>query len=174
MKWLVVSIFIIEILIVSYLFLPQQNELQELWVGQSIGTCENHNGIFDCYMRSAWNVGSTTVCSFLSPEASSTIVHASANVAYGTTTGYILEIGKDTVMDGTTTRLASMGIGANSKGSVVASSSLWEADNHIIGPSKGTTTNYVNFKVGTEYSNATNTLFFNGNSCEVIYRVIGI
>lgn len=172
MKWLV---GILIVAVVSLTFFVFTKEKEEIKVGQVIGTsCQNNNGIFECHLYSAWNVGSTTVCSFPSPEATSTIVHASANVQFGTTTAYILEIGKDTVMDGTTTRLATMGIGANSKGIVVASSSLWEADNHIIGPSKGTSTNYVNFKVGTEYSNATNTTLFSGNSCEVIYRTVGI
>ena len=172
MKWIVGILIVVVAGLMFFVFTEKGEEIN---VGQAIGSsCKDNNGVFECYFRSAWNVGSTTVCSFPSPEATSTIVHASANVEYGTTTAYILEIGKDTVMDGTSTRLASMGIGANSKGSVVASSSLWEADNHVIGPSKGTSTNYVNFKVGTEYSNATNTTLFTGNSCEVIYRIIGI
>lgn len=129
-----------------------------------------HNGICDWAYRVSMKGNTSTPCSIKSPEATSTIVHASADLATATTSAMVLEIGTANNNNATTTSLASSTLAANSKGRMVATSTLWgfypfsrsDLTNHIIAPN-----NYVNLRVNKDsISNAPL-----GN-CEVIFRVL--
>ncbi len=65
---------------------------------------------------------STTPCAIQSPAATSTLVYASFSVASTSATATYLEFGKDTTAYSTTTSLGIVSIGANVKGTAVASS----------------------------------------------------
>lgn len=63
------------------------------------------NGLRTHYYSSGLSQTSTTVCSFRTPAATSTLVHASLQIRTGTTTDLFWEIGKATTGTATTTSL---------------------------------------------------------------------
>lgn len=130
-------------------FLSQSKELK---LGAVVGPVsyypvENHNGVQTYfYNQIAKSTGTTTVCSFLLPQATTTLSFASfyASKLASTTD---LEIGLASVYDATTTRLVLIGTGAAplpTGGTVVniASSTL------IAGSYSTTSPRYLNFKLG--------------------------
>src|SRR3990167_6033789 len=64
------------------------------------------NGVETYYYSSRLNQASTTICSFKTPAATSTLQNASVKITTGTTTAIALELGKSTLFDATTTRIS--------------------------------------------------------------------
>ena len=70
------------------------------------GPVVSFNGVNQWDYSSAFNKASSTICSFKTPAATSTLVFGSAQIRTATSSTISFEIGKSTVMDATTTRLA--------------------------------------------------------------------
>lgn len=70
------------------------------------------NGVSTFYHSAEFNNASTTLCSFKSPAATSTLVFGSTKIRTGTTTAIALEIGKSTLYDATTTRISYVTLGS--------------------------------------------------------------
>src|SRR3990167_2414202 len=80
------------------------------------------NGITKYSFSSALNSASTTICSFRTPAATSTLAHASWHIRTGTTTAIVLDVGQSTLMDATTTKLGvTYALGSFEQATVVAS-----------------------------------------------------
>lgn len=166
--------FLLTVPLVLILFY-EQGEKEEPALGQEIsGTaCTAHNGILTCAYKTPWNIASTTVCSIPSLPATSSIIHASVTLEKGTSSGMVLEIGKDTVMDGAVTTLASQALAAGDKYYLVATSGLWLTDNHVLAPTNASGTNFVNFKTGSAFGTVSTTPNYSfSNWCEVILRIL--
>ncbi len=63
------------------------------------------NGTEHRYFHSGLNQASTTVCSFLTPVATSSLMFGAMDISTGTTTDTYWEVGKGSEMDATTTPL---------------------------------------------------------------------
>lgn len=137
---------------------------EELNLGQfNRSAFENNNGIITFSYKVPLRGATNTPCSIQSPDATSTIVHASVVIRSGATTTLLTEIGKAANTGATTTSLGRLQLAASTQGTVVATSTLNDNDNLIISP-----LNYVNTRFGRS-SGYTDSL--NG-SCEVIFRVL--
>lgn len=85
--------------------------------------CESHNGLTTCSDRKVFNTGSTTLASFLSPSATSTLRFAAGSITTATSTATAFEWGRSTFPDATTTSLGYYTLGASVKAMVLASTS---------------------------------------------------
>src|SRR3990167_1741552 len=70
------------------------------------------NGVEKHFFSSALNQASTTICSFRTPNATSTLLAASVKLTTGTTTAIALELGKGTQLNSTTTRISLASVGS--------------------------------------------------------------
>lgn len=89
------------------------------------------------------NQASTTVCSFLSPASTSTLISASLQITTGTTTQLLWDIAKSTVPDATTTAIGTSFTVASNKQATIVASTTPTAEATTIEPSR-----YLNFKYG--------------------------
>jgi len=101
------------------------------------------NGLEKRYFSSGLNQASTTVCSFLTPAATTTLMYASLTLTTGSTTDMFFEIGKGAEMDATTTSLGAAQLTGQSLTLVASSTQGLAGDKDIFGPSE-----YLNFKYG--------------------------
>lgn len=104
---------------------------------QAINNVQRH------FFSSGLNQASTTICSFKTPAATTTLVFASAQLRTGTTTTIQLEIGRATSLNATTTSLGTATIASAAQDTVVASTTPTGAEATVFPPS-----NYLNVKFG--------------------------
>ena len=119
-------------------------------------------GVRHYYFRDGnLNQASTTVCSFYTPAATTTLVFASIRLTTGTSTTPQWEIGKGTTMDATTTSFGTFSLSASDRGTMVASttSSGFEADM----PTVFAPNTYLNFKYGGDNGASYSTNVFTGD-----------
>lgn len=83
--------------------------------------CESHNGVTRCFNRQVMNTATTTVCSFKTPSATSTLVAASARWSVSSTTATTVYMAKGAGTNASTTLVVSGALGANAFGTLVAS-----------------------------------------------------
>lgn len=112
--------------------------------------CESHNGLTTCTERQFFRTSSTTLASFRSPSATSTLRYAAGSITTATTSATQFEWGRATVPDATTTTLGIYNLAASVKAMVLASTTATFAtaaqtidQSFIIPPNT-----YVNFKFG--------------------------
>lgn len=84
--------------------------------------CESHNGLTTCSDRKVFNTGSTTLASFLSPSATSTLRFAAGSITTATSTATQFEWGRSSLPDATSTSLGFYNLAASIKAVVTASS----------------------------------------------------
>jgi len=108
------------------------------------------NGVEHRYFSQNFSNASTTLCSFRTPAATSTLIFGSAQITTGTSTATVWEFGKSTLMDATTTILGYAELASLVKATLLASStqgSLATKDNSdpvfVFAPN-----NYFNVKFG--------------------------
>lgn len=133
-------------------------------LGQRVSTAwESNNGIltFSYRVGFADNKASSYVCEIQSPAATSTVIHASALFLKATSTTGNFQIGKSSSKGAITTLFAEKAISASTLEHIVASTTLQEADNWVIGANE-----YVNFLAPNGGWRS------NQGVCEVIFRVI--
>ena len=148
---------LIVLAVLMYLVRPPEN------LGVVSPVCVSEGGIVTCSYKVPMRSGTSTPCSIRSPSATSSIVHASADIRGAATSTLLTEIGKSTNSGATTTLLARLTIAANALGTLVATGTLNTDDNLVINP-----LNYVNVRFGLPSG------FSSGSpgNCEVIFRVI--
>lgn len=83
--------------------------------------CETHNGETICSERKTFFTGSTTIASFKSPSATSSLRFAAGNITTASTTALQFEWGRATAPDATSTTLGFYNIAASTKAMVIAS-----------------------------------------------------
>ena len=149
-------ILIILISIFGYLYFVPMPKLA------GVPACVSEGGIVSCSYKVSMLNATNTPCSIRSPSATSSIVHASADIRGAATSSLFMEIGKGSNTGATTTSLGFMTIAANALGTLVSSTTN-NADALIISPN-----NFVNLRFGrpTGYSSGS------PGNCEVIFRVI--
>ena len=147
---------LIVLAVLMYLVRPPEN------LGVVSPVCVSEGGIVSCSYKVSMLNATNTPCSIRSPSATSSIVHASADIRGAATSSLFMEIGKGSNTGATTTSLGFMTIAANALGTLVSSTTN-NADALIINPN-----NFVNFRFGrpTGYSSGS------PGNCEVIFRVI--
>lgn len=100
------------VVVLGFVFFAPVKTVVERVVGSAsspsvLDGCMDVNGVTKCYKSSGLNQASTTICSFKSPSATSTLdIKSGVKITTGTTTAIALEIGKSTVYDATTTRIS--------------------------------------------------------------------
>ena len=115
------------------------------------------NSVENRYFSSGLNQASTTICSFRTPAATTTLKMGSVQIRTGTTTAIALEMAKSTLLDATTTRIAYQTLAsgaqvtlssfvASSTGATGPNGALYtaEQDTLIFAPST-----YLNVKYGS-------------------------
>ena|SRR3990167_3215956 len=155
-------------------------------LGQVINSAYScQNGVCTWAYRIGMRGSTSTPCSIRSPESTSTIQHVSWVLETQATSSLLMDIGWGSNMNATTTSLASTTLAANTKGTLVATSTLnglyvsstttsplfatntipilQNITNHIISPNQ-----YVNFRFGREAGIS----IAPTGSCEVIFRVL--
>ena len=65
--------------------------------------CESHNGVTTCFFKSKMNTASTTLCSFLMPNATSTLLMAQYQIASTSASAGSIDMGKAATAYATTT-----------------------------------------------------------------------
>ncbi len=83
--------------------------------------CENHNGLTTCTDRKTFNNSSTTLASFKSPNATSTLRIAAGSITTASTSALDFEWARATVPDATSTTLGTFNLAASIKAVVTAS-----------------------------------------------------
>ena len=136
----------------AYLFLSQKggNPLGGQPSQVTEGNCLFVDGARICPKTVKMNQASTTVCSFKSPTATST-VRAQATLRTGTTTATFFEWGKATTPTATTTSLGASAVASLGIGTFVASSTAGDftGGNSFIDPPQVVAPNtWVNLKYG--------------------------
>lgn len=122
------------------------------------------NGVERRFFSSALNQASTTLCSFKTPSATSTLQIGSAKITTGTTTAIAVEIGKSVSLAATTTKLAYAVLASNAQVTLVATSTTnGGADD----PSVFAPNNWFNVKYGGA-AGSLNTLV---GSCKAIFLI---
>lgn len=112
--------------------------------------CKSTNGVTTCSEGKRFNVGSTTMASFLSPNATSTLRIAAGSITTATTTATQFEWGRSIFPDATSTSLGIYNLAASIKAVVLASTTQQSngtaqtADAAFIIPPN----TYVNLKAG--------------------------
>ena len=110
------------------------------------------NGVETYFYSSGLNKASTTLCSFKSPNATSTLEFASMSLTTGTTTTIQLEIGKSYYLDATTTSLGTVTLAASQKATIIASTTQTSSGvgNGILADpvTVFSPSSYLNFKYG--------------------------
>jgi len=142
-------------------------------LGQVINSAYScQNGVCTWAYRIGMRGSTSTPCSIRSPESTSTIQHVSWVLETQATSSLLMDIGWGSNMNATTTSLASTTLATNTKGTLVATSTLngfypnsgfLNLTSHIIGPNQ-----YVNFRFGREAGISKGS----AGSCEVIFRVL--
>ena len=130
--------------------------------------CETHNGLTRCTERKQFSVGSTTLASFKSPTATSTLEIGLASITTATTTATQFEWGRSPFFDATSTSLGFYNLAASVKAMVTASTSPTNTapptvdTPYVIPPNT-----YVNLKMGNNLCTA-------GGTCSAIggYAVV--
>lgn len=104
----------------------------------------NINGVKKYYFSSRFNNASTTLCSFKTPGATTTLEWASLQINTATSTAIIVDIGKGAIYNATTTLFGtSYIVGAGEQATIVASTSPAAGAKTTIAPSQ-----WINFKFG--------------------------
>ena len=160
-------------------------------VSNSIVSCQG--GLCEYHYRVPLRASTNTPCSIKAPEATSTIVHASFDIRTSTTSAMLMEIGWSDNTGATTTSLASTTLLANTRQTLIATSTLqgWfesstttsplfatntipvikSITNHIIpGSLNATNSRYVNFRFGTSLPYLSGSSTPTGN-CSIIFRI---
>ena len=161
--------------IITWLVLPER-------LGQLINPTSNSivsclGGLCEYHYRIPLRASTNTPCSIKAPEATSTIVHASFDIRTSTTSAMLMEIGWSDNTGATTTSLASTTLLANTRQTLIATSTLQgfypftvPLTNHIIpGSLNATNSRYVNFRFGTSLPYLSGSSTPSGN-CEIIFR----
>ena len=117
------------------------------------------NGICTWSYRLEMRGSTSTPCSVRSPEATSTLIHASTVLDLPATSTLSMEMGIADNNNATTSRIFATSTVANAKGSVAATSTL----NTIISPKS-----YVNLRFGTPAGISKGS----AGSCEIMFRVL--
>lgn len=126
---LVASISIVGLVLALYGVMkttPAVNQNQSLGAvsgPDSFFPCESHNGVVTCSERKAFSTSSSTMVSFISPTATSTLRVAMARVTTASTTATQFEWGRSIFMDATTTSLGRFSMAAGVTGTLNASTS---------------------------------------------------
>jgi len=124
-------------------------------------------GVCTHFRRVAMRQATSTLCSFKTPSASSTLAHLSAR--FGTTASYATAyaFGNDTTAFSTTTILvAPYSAPANAQLSIVASSSIAAMVDGVLPPNT-----FVNLKLSTSTAGASAT-FAPVGVCEAMFRTL--
>ena len=80
-----------------------------------IGGIMEVEGVQTLYKSSGFNSASTTICSFKSPAATSTLAFGSVKISTATSTAIVLEMGKSTSYAATTTRISYVALGSGAQ-----------------------------------------------------------
>ena len=92
------------------------------------------NGVQSYYEQKGLNAASTTICSLLSPNATSTLELGSIGLRTSTTTAFTLTLAKATTANATTTLLGEISGAANTKVTLVASSTIVSLEDRVFAP----------------------------------------
>ena len=116
-----------------------QNENQE--VGAVVGPnlynpFWNVNDVFLYPMSKTMTKSTTTICAFKSPNATSTLMIASANFSTGSTTNATVSIAKSSTAFATTTNIGTLKLAANEKGTWVGGYASSSMSNLVFEPGK--------------------------------------
>lgn len=102
----------------------------ELPLGASSGVavidgCTDIGGVTTCQKKQALRTATSTVCSFKSPAATSTLVHAALRIAVGSSTATVWDLSKGTSAFATTSgaHLARYSLGSGAQGTMVYATS---------------------------------------------------
>jgi hypothetical protein len=121
---LVVGLALVALGFVAYTALKTPNTIVGSVSGpDSFFPCETHNGVTTCSESKAFNTGSTTLATFKSPNATSTLSAAVATFGVGSSTALMFEWGRSLAQDATTTSLGQFFIPAEGRVTLVASTS---------------------------------------------------
>lgn len=119
--------------------------------------CESHNGLTTCTNRQEFNNASSTLVSFKSPSATSTLTFAAGTITTATSTATLFEWGRSPLLDATSTSLGNFKLAADIKATVLASTTPYTSGlgqtvdyNYVIPPNT-----FVNLKYGNSLCGAT-------------------
>lgn len=93
------------------------------------------------YHTGSFNTGTTTVCSFLSPAATSTLVAATTQITSATSTASSFDIAQSASPSATTTPIARLEVAASVLGTIVATNTPAFLTDSVVAPST-----YINMK----------------------------
>lgn len=148
-KNVLIGLGVIVLLVLGVTF-PRGNSVVQQIVGATAGPDDTNpyhslNGVEQWNYSTKFNKASTTLCSFKSPAATSTLTFASLNISTATTTVTVYDIAKSVSPAATTTKLANtITLGSLAKATIVASSTSADVEsNFVFGPNT-----YLNFKFG--------------------------
>ena len=111
--------------------------------------CKSTNGVTTCSESKSFTTASSTLVSFKSPTATSTLRIAAGQITTATTSVLYLEWGRASVIDATTTSLGRRSVATGEKAYFIASTSPLTTDGqaldqaYVIAPNT-----YVNLKYG--------------------------
>lgn len=106
-----------------------------VFLGGGLAPYADFGGVRHWYAHTdTLNQASTTVCSFKAPVATSTLIFASITLTTGTTTAITVDIAKSNSPSATTTRFASIVLGAGAKGTILASTTSQDLINIVDPP----------------------------------------
>lgn len=120
------------------------------------------NGVRKHYFSSGFNNASTTLCSFKTPAATTTLEFASLKIRTATSTAIVVDIGKGSIYNATTTLFGTTyTVVAGEQDTIIASTSPAAGAKTVIAPSQ-----WVNFKFGS--SAITPTVNSLAGSCKAV------
>jgi hypothetical protein len=135
------------VLVGAYFVLPRQVvRTVETILGANPGTDFSspfltYNGINHWYYSAKVNNASTTLCSFKTPGATTTVAFTSLNIYTATATALTIAVGQSSNMTATTTQIGgNYDVAASAKATIVASTTSGADQNRVVGPSQ-----YVNW-----------------------------
>jgi len=85
------------------------------------------NGVCEFYNRVAYTTATTTVCAIKSPSATSTLIFGSANFTVSSSSASQVVIAKSATAFATTTLLGQASLGANARGTILATTTPLDA-----------------------------------------------
>jgi len=173
-----IIISLILLVTITWLLLPKEK------VGQIVNTVSDSvsfclGGICEYRYKVSLRASTNTPCSIKTPEATTTIVHASFDIRTATTSSMLMEIGWSDNTGATTTSLASTTLLADTRQTLIATSTIGgfypgatiiPLTNHIIpGSLNATNSRFINFRFGTSlpYLSGSSTP---GGNCTLILR----